>query len=177
MGTYLKKKAFPLLALSVVVVSVSMFFSFGGREAVSQRFKKRTTMSMIRTLDETVRLAEKNFYEDVDREKLYEGAIQGALSALGDPYSFYQSPQEQQYEQETLIRGKFGGLGITIYEDSGLVKIARPLPNTPAMRAGLHAGDYIVKVEGDPSVSVGQPALHSMILLLKFGVKLVPILL
>ena len=154
MGTYLKKKAFPLLALSVVVVSVSMFFSFGGREAVSQRFKKRTTMSMIRTLDETIRLAEKNFYEGVDREKLYEGAIQGALSALGDPYSFYQSPQEQQYEQETLIRGKFGGLGITIYEDSGLVKIARPLPNTPAMRAGLHAGDYIVKVEGDP-VSIG----------------------
>ncbi len=154
MGTYLKKRVFSLVALSLVVISVSMFFSFGGREAISQKFRKRTTMSMIRTLDETVRLAEKNFYEDVDREKLYEGAIQGALSALGDPYSFYQSPQEQQYEQETLIRGKFGGLGITIYEDSGLVKIARPLPNTPAMRARLHAGDYIIKVEDEP-VSIG----------------------
>lgn len=154
MGSYLKKRTVSVVVLSLAAISVSLFFGLGGREAVSQRFKNRNTLMMIQTLNETVRLAEKNFYEEVDREKLYEGAIQGALAALGDPYSFYQSPQEQQYEQETLIRGKFGGLGITIYEDNGLVKIARPLPNTPAMRAGLNAGDYIIKVESEP-VNIG----------------------
>ena len=154
MGSYLKKRTVSVVALSLVVISASLFFGLGGREAVSQRFKNRNTLTMIQTLNETVRLAEKNFYEEIDREKLYKGAIQGALAALGDPYSFYQSPQEQKYEQETLIRGKFGGLGITIYEDNSLVKIARPLPNTPAMRAGLHAGDYIIKVEGEP-VNIG----------------------
>ncbi|MDP7280135.1 MAG: hypothetical protein QGG39_09655, partial [Candidatus Poribacteria bacterium] len=62
MGSYLKKRTVSVVVLSLVVISVSLFFGFGGREAVSQRFKNRNTLRMIQTLNETVRLAEKNFY-------------------------------------------------------------------------------------------------------------------
>jgi carboxyl-terminal processing protease len=72
------------------------------------------------------------------------------MAALDDPYSFYMEPRKLQRERENLYRGEFGGLGIRIYEDKNhFVKIARPLPNTPAMKAGLQAGDIIAKVEGE----------------------------
>jgi carboxyl-terminal processing protease len=80
---------------------------------------------------------------------MLEGAIKGALAALNDPYTFYLPPMDQKREAENLYHAKFGGLGIRIYADKGFIKIARPLRNTPAMRAGLQAGDYITKVDGE----------------------------
>ena len=108
------------------------------------------------------------YYEDVDQQEMFEGAIKGALTALDDPYTFYLPPVDQKREEENLYHAKFGGLGIRIYEDKGFIKIARPLPNTPAMRVGLQAGDYITKVDGEPiHISAGGQTLAEVVDILR----------
>jgi len=72
------------------------------------------------------------------------------LQGLGDRYSFYQSEDRRKREQENLFYAKFGGLGIRILPSpDGFVSIVQPMEGTPAMKAGLHSGDKIIKVEGE----------------------------
>ena len=78
----------------------------------------KLTFSMLsRTLVEIIKKSEKNYYQEVDRNEMMEGAIRGAMAALDDPYSFYMEPRKLKREREDLYRGEFGGLGIRIYED------------------------------------------------------------
>ena len=75
-----------------------------------------------------------------------DAAINGLLQSL-DPYSAYMTPESFEGMQ-TETSGKFGGLGIEVGMESGVVKVISPIDNTPASRAGLKAGDYIVKIDG-----------------------------
>lgn len=97
-----------------------------------------------------------NFYNDneefskTDVEKLIDGAIKGMLQGLGDRYSVYLPKTYKKREQENLFHAKFGGLGIRILPSAdGFVKIIQPLDGSPAMKAGLRAGDKIIKVEDE----------------------------
>ena len=76
-----------------------------------------------------------------------DSAINGILQSL-DPYSAYMSP-ELFKEMQTDTRGEFGGLGIEIGMEAGVVKVISPIDGTPAARAGIKAGDYIVKINDD----------------------------
>lgn len=88
----------------------------------------------------------KNAYvEPVSDQKLMKGAIQGMLSDL-DPHSAYLNEQDYRILQES-IRGRFGGLGIEVGFEDGLVKVISPIEDTPAFRAGVRAGDFIVKID------------------------------
>ena len=82
--------------------------------------------------------------EDVDQAEMMDSAINGVLQSL-DPYSAYMSP-ELFREMQTDTRGEFGGLGIEIGMESGVVKVISPIDDTPAAKAGIKAGDYIVKI-------------------------------
>ena len=82
--------------------------------------------------------------DEVDQAEIMDSAINGVLQSL-DPYSAYMSP-ELFKEMQTDTRGEFGGLGIEIGMESGVVKIISPIDDTPAAIAGLKAGDYIVKI-------------------------------
>ena len=73
-----------------------------------------------------------------------DSAINGLLQSL-DPYSFYMNPETFE-ESETETSGEFGGLGIEVTMESGLVKVITPIDDTPAARAGIKAGDYITKI-------------------------------
>ena len=146
-----KKHAVIIIAVIVAAITSLLFIPVGGKRAFSDRDGKRNSIIMMRALTEVIKKSERNFYKEVDREKMYEGAIKGALAALGDSYSRYLSPRIRQRGVEDLYDGAFGGLGIEIYEDKGYMKISRPLRNSPALRVGLQAGDYITKVNGEPS--------------------------
>ena len=119
----------------------------------------------VEQLQEIIEKSRRNHYKDVDVDKMMEGAIKGAVASLNDPYSFYQAPQAQQREREDLFYGQFGGLGIRIYPDQqgehALVKVSSVLPNTPARREGIQAGDSILEVEGE-SVVLGGPSGMTM---------------
>jgi carboxyl-terminal processing protease len=88
----------------------------------------------------------KEYVDEVDQSKSIDAAINGLLQSL-DPYSAYMTPESFEGMQ-TETSGKFGGLGIEVGMESGVVKVISPIDNTPASRAGLKAGDYIVKIDG-----------------------------
>ena len=88
----------------------------------------------------------KEYVDDVDQSKLIDDAINGALQSL-DPYSAYMNMEIFQ-SMQTDTKGEFGGLGIEVGMESGVVKVISPIDDTPAARAGIKAGDYIVKVYG-----------------------------
>jgi carboxyl-terminal processing protease len=86
----------------------------------------------------------KEYVDEVDQSKSMDSAINGLLQSL-DPYSAYMTPESFEGMQ-TETSGEFGGLGIEVGMEAGVVKVISPIDNTPAARAGLKAGDYIVKV-------------------------------
>tara|TARA_B100001250_G_scaffold391526_1_gene392494 strand:- start:1231 stop:2406 length:1176 start_codon:yes stop_codon:yes gene_type:complete len=86
----------------------------------------------------------KEYVEDVNQSEAMDAAIDGVLQSL-DPYSSYMSPELYE-NMQTETSGEFGGLGIEVSMEHGVVKIISPLDNSPASRAGVKAGDYIVKI-------------------------------
>ena len=98
---------------------------------------------------EVLEKIKKDYVDDVNQSKMMDSAINGVLQSL-DPYSAYMSP-ELFKEMQTDTRGEFGGLGIEIGMESGVVKVISPIDDTPAAKAGIKAGDYIVKI-GDNQV-------------------------
>ena len=86
----------------------------------------------------------KEYVDEINQSESMDSAINGLLQSL-DPYSAYMSP-EIFNEMQTETSGKFGGLGIEVSMESGVVKVISPIDDTPASRAGIKAGDYIVKI-------------------------------
>ena len=86
----------------------------------------------------------KEYVDEFNQSESMDSAINGLLQSL-DPYSSYMSPKIFD-EMQTETRGEFGGLGIEVSMEAGVVKVISPIDDTPASRAGLKAGDYIVKI-------------------------------
>ena len=86
----------------------------------------------------------KEYVDEIDQSESMDSAINGLLQSL-DPYSAYMSP-EILNEMQTETSGEFGGLGIEVSMESGVVKVISPIDDTPASEAGIKAGDYIVKI-------------------------------
>ena len=89
-----------------------------------------------------------DYVEEVDDPELIEAAITGMLRSL-DPHSSYMSPRAYRDMREQ-IKGEFGGLGIEVTMENGLVKVVSPIDDTPAARAGMKAGDYITQLDDTP---------------------------
>ena len=86
----------------------------------------------------------KEYVDEINQSESMDSAINGLLQSL-DPYSSYMSP-ELLKEMQTQTSGEFGGLGIEVSMESGVVKVSSPIDDTPASKAGIKAGDYIVKI-------------------------------
>ena len=87
------------------------------------------------------------YVDEIDQSEIMDSAINGVLQSL-DPYSSYMNPEIFK-EMQTETSGEFGGLGIEVTMEAGVVKVITPIDNTPAARAGVKAGDYIVRINGD----------------------------
>ena len=88
----------------------------------------------------------KEYVEDINQGDAMDAAINGVLQSL-DPYSSYMSPQMLR-EMQTETKGEFGGLGIEVGMEAGVVKVISPIDGSPAEEVGVKAGDYIVKIDG-----------------------------
>ena len=86
----------------------------------------------------------KEYVEEVNQSDAMDAAINGVLQSL-DPYSGYMSPEMLQ-DMQTETSGEFGGLGIEVGMEAGVVKVISPIDNSPASKVGVKAGDYIVKI-------------------------------
>ena len=117
-----------------------LFFLFFNNSA----FSKSNLYEKIDLFGEVLENIQKDYVDDVDQSDMMDSAINGVLQSL-DPYSAYMSP-ELFKEMQTDTKGEFGGLGIEIGMEAGVVKVISPIDDTPAAKAGIKAGDYIVKI-------------------------------
>ncbi len=111
-------------------------------------FSHSTEVDIYKKIDlfgEVLEKINKEYVDEVNQSESMDAAINGLLQSL-DPYSAYMSP-EIFNEMQTETSGEFGGLGIEVSMESGVVKVISPIDDTPAANAGIKAGDYIVKIE------------------------------
>ncbi len=107
-------------------------------------FSKNELYEKIDLFGEVLENIKDEYVDEVDQADVMDSAINGVLQSL-DPYSAYMGP-ELFKEMETDTKGEFGGLGIEIGMEGGVVKVISPIDDTPASNAGIKAGDYIVKI-------------------------------
>jgi carboxyl-terminal processing protease len=122
-----------------LVVGVTTFESATGKE----------TYDKLKLFSEVLSLVESNYVDETDSQKLINGAIRGMLKEL-DPHTAYMT-EDMFKEMQVDTKGEFGGLGITIGVKDDVLTVIAPIEDTPAWRAGIKAGDQILKVDGEPT--------------------------
>ena len=122
----------------IIFFSVLIFYIPAVYSSENDIYKK------IDLFGEVLEKINKEYVDDINQSESMDSAINGLLQSL-DPYSAYMSPQIFN-EMQTETSGEFGGLGIEVSMESGVVKVISPIDDTPASRAGIKAGDYIVKI-------------------------------
>jgi carboxyl-terminal processing protease len=121
------------------IIFLSLFFS-----NLSFSANKESIYDKIDLFSEVLDKVNNEYVEEIDHSEAMDAAINGVLQSL-DPYSAYMSPEIFK-EMLTETSGEFGGLGIEVGMEFGVVKVISPIDNTPAEEAGVKAGDYIVKI-------------------------------
>ena len=126
--------------LQRIFITISFLFLFVNKGlAANENFYDKIDL-----FSEVLDKINKEYVDEIDQNKVMDSAINGVLQSL-DPYSAYMSP-EMFNSMQTETSGKFGGLGIEVGMEAGVVKVISPIDNSPASEVGVKAGDYIVKV-------------------------------
>ena len=127
----------------VIIINIILLNIFN--TAYSQNIDK--LYEKIDLFSEVLEKIQNEYVDEIDQAEVMDSAINGVLRSL-DPYSAYMSPEIYE-EMQTETSGEFGGLGIEVSMESGVVKVITPMDDTPASRAGIKAGDYIVRINGE----------------------------
>ena len=130
---------------TVGLVAAALLFGGLGRSLVSA--VDRGTYENLEAFTSVLAIVQKNYVEETATQELIEGAINGMLSAL-DPHSAYLTPDSYK-ELQVDTEGSFGGLGIEITIRDDVLTVVSPIEDTPAYRAGVQAGDRIIKIEDE----------------------------
>jgi len=138
----MKKKINFKIILTILSIIIINFLNLAyASEKVNKLYEK------IDLFSEVLEKIENEYVEEIDQVEAMDAAIHGILQSL-DPFSAYMSPEIFK-ESQTETSGKFGGLGIEVTMESGVVKVISPIDDTPAAKAGVKAGDYIVRINGE----------------------------
>ena len=121
----------------------SLFISFFLTSFVSSS-EENDIYKKIDVFSEVLDKINKEFVDEVNQSEAMDAAINGVLQSL-DPYSAYMTPDSYQ-SMQTETSGEFGGLGIEVSMEAGVIKVITPMDDSPAAEAGVKAGDYIVKI-------------------------------
>lgn len=138
-----------LLIIMVVSFTASGVFAKDEKKAKEEEIN---SYELLNLFAEVMERAKATYVEEITDKQLIEAAINGMLVSL-DPHSSYLDKKDFKYMTEQTS-GKFGGLGIEITMDQGLVKIISPIDDTPAFRAGLKSGDYITNIDGETIIGM-----------------------
>ena len=147
----LKKKNIFILSLGIML---GVFLGICGSVFAEKDFEpvaatpETLPYEELRTFTEIFGRIKKDYVEPVSDKKLLEDAVKGMLSGL-DPHSAYLDAEEYQELKEGTT-GQFGGLGIEVTMENGFIKVVSPIDDTPAQKAGIKAGDLIIKLDDKP---------------------------
>ena len=136
-----KRKSYDMKQYIYLIV-LTIFFSLNITSSFSE--KEDDIYSKVDLFSEVLDKVNKEYVDEINQSEAMDAAINGVLQSL-DPYSAYMSP-EMFEEMQTETSGEFGGLGIEVGMEAGVVKVISPIDNSPADREGVKAGDYIVKI-------------------------------
>ena len=125
---------FPLLLISSHKV-------FGSTDDMQEAYKNLEIFSNV------LSIVQQNYVDDIDTQETIEGAIKGMLSSL-DPHSSFLKPDDFK-ELQVETKGSFSGIGIEITTKDNMLTVVSPIEDTPAFKAGIQAGDRIIKIEGE----------------------------
>ena len=129
-----------ILFFTIVILSfLNLNYSYS--KSTNELYEK------IDLFSEVLETIKQEYVDEIDQAEVMDSAINGVLQSL-DPYSAYMSPKSFEGMQ-TDTKGEFGGLGIEIGMESGVVKVIAPIDDTPAAKAGIKAGDYIVRINNE----------------------------
>jgi carboxyl-terminal processing protease len=128
--------------LTTLVAQPTSWMGSSARAAVGDTYKQ---LNLFGDIFERIR---SHYVEKPDDSKLVEGAVNGMLNSL-DPHSSYLDPKSLR-DMQSQVNGQFGGLGIEVTMEDGLIKVVTPIDDTPAAKAGLRAGDIITQLDNDP---------------------------
>ena len=130
----------------MIRVKIIIFFIFMNLFLVKNFLSasEKNIYDKIDLFGEVLNTINKEYVEEIDQSEAMDAAINGVLQSL-DPYSAYMSPESFE-NMQTETSGEFGGLGIEVSMEAGVVKVISPLDDSPAYEAGVKAGDYIVKI-------------------------------
>ncbi len=138
--------------LLFIALFAGLFLCIADAYAAKKKDDDANTYELLNLFGEVMERAKLNYVEEVSDKKLIEAAINGMLTSL-DPHSSYLDAESFNYMNEQT-KGKFGGLGIEVTMDNGLVKVVSPIDDTPAAKAGIKAGDYITHINGETVVGM-----------------------
>ena len=139
--------------ITFLVTSIFMYNYFGLENTEKSVLINESNNKSSDSIDSSIKkykdIIDKYYLNEVDEEKLKEGAIRGYIDGLGDPYSEFISAKDMEDYTESIL-GNFVGIGIYMIQDkeADKIKILTPIKNTPAEKAGIQPGDYIIKVDG-----------------------------
>ena len=137
MKKYFYKKNILIILIAILLNNINTAYS----QNMDKLYQK------IDLFSEVLEKIQDEYIDEVDQAEVMDSAINGILQSL-DPYSAYMNPQIFE-EMQTETSGEFGGLGIEVSMEAGVVKVIAPIDDTPAARAGIKSGDYIVKINDE----------------------------
>ncbi|WP_046173646.1 lmo1851 family serine protease [Domibacillus indicus] len=148
-GHYIKIKRFPFIIMIFALVFITaavttLTLAFGDEKAVEVGAPARSEFNK---LYEAYDKIQTKYYEEVDQESLVNGAINGMIESLGDPYSDYMNEEEASEFHED-VSSSFQGIGAEIQEKDGFIMVVSPIKGSPAEKAGLQPNDMILSVDG-----------------------------
>lgn len=127
----------------------------GAEQPTNDEQSRQNTYKMLNLFGDVFDRVRRDYVEEVSDEDLVKAAINGMLTDL-DPHSSYLSEKDFK-EMQVQTKGEFGGLGIEVTMDNGLVKVVSPIDDTPAYNAGIQAGDYISHIDDEPVMGLTLP--------------------
>ncbi|WJY28239.1 MULTISPECIES: S41 family peptidase [Sporosarcina] len=146
----IKPFSFVMLIFTLVILTAGITFfalTFGEDKVVEVVSPQKTDRAEFQKLYDAYDEIKKNYYENIDDNKVLDGAINGMVDSLDDPYSDYLNKEETEHLMEN-ISSSFQGIGAEIQEADGYIKIVSPIKNSPAEKEGLLPNDLITAVDG-----------------------------
>ena len=134
-----------LLLTALVTVQTTFAFSFLASNESKTTTQQPIPENQIQRLNKTVEMIQQYYIQKVDEKTLMDNAITGMLTKL-DPHSAYLTKADMR-DLETTVSGEFVGIGVELTADRGLLKVISPIEDSPAAKAGLKPGDYIIKID------------------------------
>jgi carboxyl-terminal processing protease len=133
--------------LHITLIIIPLFFVGHGRVSASSDDTMAETYKNLETFSNVLSIVQQDYVEEIDTQETIEGAIKGMLSSL-DPHSSYLKPDDFK-ELQVETKGSFSGIGIEITIKDDMLTVVSPIEDTPAFKAGIQAGDRILKIEGE----------------------------